>query len=149
MSSWRRKALSLFPKYKEEIEKNFSTYDFWFDFLPLTKEAHVSNDTGFLTKIYGLAEWCTNQSSKDLWNSTAVCFYEDLLNVKKILWPEILPWISDSVIYKHNIKGLWNSRLGKEESAHLETLLKQRKESNSPLKFAHHNLYTTGAFHKL
>jgi hypothetical protein len=149
MSAWRRKALALFPNWKRVIENNSSFYDFWFDFLPLTLEAHLNNDFNFLERIYGLAEWSTNEKSKDLWNATAVCFYEHLLSKEKILWPEILPWVSDEVIYKHGIKSLWNYTLGKKENVHLEKLLKERKELNSALKFSRRNFYTKGKIHRL
>lgn len=148
MSAWRRKALALFPKWKREIENNFSFYDFWSDFSTFALEAHLNNDVNFLERIHGLAEWSINEKPKDLWNSTAVCFYEDLLKIKKIIWPEILPWVSDEVIYKHGIKNLWNFALGQEENIHLEKLLKARKEPNSRLKFSRHNFYTQGKIHR-
>ncbi|MDN3506671.1 MAG: hypothetical protein P0S96_05535 [Simkaniaceae bacterium] len=148
MSVWRRKALALFPDSREDIEKNFSLYDFWFDYCPLTIEAHQNNDFEFLKKIYGLAEWCINKKSKVLWNATGTAFYEHLLDVKKTQWPQILPWVSDNVIYQHNIKGLWNDRLGDEENKLLDEMLKTRKEGNTALKFSRPNLYTTNEIHK-
>ena len=141
MSAWRRKLVVLFPEHSRDIENNFSIYEFYFDFLPLTHEAHEKNDKEFLEKIYGFSEWCSNQKSKELWNPAAVAFYEHLFDIKKVYWQEIIPWLSDKVIEKHKI--LWEVRLDDEQFIELVKLLNKRSNSIQ-LSFLNANVFTTG-----
>jgi hypothetical protein len=79
VSTWRKRALELFPDLRSEIEPHDATiYTVFFELLPRVQEAHDRGDTDELTKIYGFAEWCFRQKAKDLWNAAGVAFYEHL-----------------------------------------------------------------------
>jgi hypothetical protein len=98
MSAWRRKALALFPEHRASIEANLSVYDLFFDFLPLTRQAHRSGSAEFLSRIYGYAEWCHGSADPDLSNSAGVSFYEHLLDESRPTLDELLPHISPDVL---------------------------------------------------
>ncbi len=79
MSTWRRKALELFPDIRNEIQHGDTTiYTVFFHLLPRCREAHQLHHQDELKKIYGYAQWCFEQKSKDLWNAAGVAFYEHL-----------------------------------------------------------------------
>ena len=79
MSTWRRKALALFPDLRTEIQDGRTTiYTVFFALLPRCRDAHQSGDEAELDAIYGYAAWCMHQKAKDLWNAAGVCFYEHL-----------------------------------------------------------------------
>ena len=79
MSTWRKRALELFPDLRPELEAHDATiYSVFFELLPRCQEAHDRGDLEELAKIYGFAEWCYRQKAKDLWNAAAVAFYEHL-----------------------------------------------------------------------
>ncbi len=70
MSTWRRKALELFPDGRQTFSgKDDTIYTLFFALLPRVRKAHEDNDKEELKKIYEFAEWCSNQKSKDLWNA--------------------------------------------------------------------------------
>jgi hypothetical protein len=79
MSTWRRKALELFPDLRNEIQHGEATiYTVFFVLRPRCHRAHLAQDVAELQKIYDYAEWCFRQKAKDLWNAAGVAFYEHL-----------------------------------------------------------------------
>ena len=125
MAAWRRKKIALFPDLREAVcEPDYTTYSAFFDLLPRCRDAHTRSDIAELGRIYEYAEWCLNQKSDKLWNPAGVCFYEHLFDSSSSLWPEIIPWLSPSVLAR--CMGLWESRLSKDEMRLLENLFKSR-----------------------
>src|SRR5438552_3271109 len=79
MSSWRRRALELFPDLRHAIESQGTTiYEVFFELLPRCRDAHRRGATQELERIYGFADRCASQTAKDLWNAAGVAFYEHL-----------------------------------------------------------------------
>lgn len=109
MAVWRRKATALFPELRSESRAWTTSYQCFFDLLPLAFQAHKNRDDDLLRRIYGFAEWCLRSKSKDLWNSAGVCFYESLFD-KRSLQAEVLPWLSPYVV--KNCITLWSERAG-------------------------------------
>ncbi len=117
MSTWRRKALELFPDLRAEIETpEMSIYQVFFELVPRCREAHDRGDVAELERIYGFAEWCAKQKSKDLWNAAGVSFYEHLADSNRTL--EAIPqWVSKAVF--DDIAGLLEAQVGPERVAQL------------------------------
>ena len=142
MSAWRRKALQLFPKLKQELnDREYTIYLLYFDLLPTLKDAHRLNDTEALRKIYGFAEWCCLQREKELWNPAGVCFYEHLFD-ENWLWHEVLPWLSPQVIQQ--VHSLWQWRLGDGDYHQLKNMLSQCKSARY-----RENIFHTGELQRL
>src|SRR5438552_15545583 len=81
LAVWRRKALELFPELRSEFQRpESSIYTVFFELLPMVRQAHDGNDVDLLRRIYGFAEWCLEQTAKDLWNAAGVAFYEHLFD---------------------------------------------------------------------
>jgi hypothetical protein len=81
MSSWRRKVLTFFPDLQREAERpDFTIYNAFSELLPRVRTAHQEGDTETLRRIYGFAEWCSEQKAKDLWNAASVSFYAHLFD---------------------------------------------------------------------
>ena len=119
MSTWRRKALELFPTLRRELnDREYTIYMLYFDLLPMVREAHDEDDRNLLRRIYGFAAWCFDQKAKDLWNSAAVAFYEHLFDQRKY-WSLVLPWLSPKVITE--CWPLWEFRLSAEDTEHGQT----------------------------
>jgi hypothetical protein len=117
MSTWRRKVIESFPELKKDIESpQTSIYDAFRELLPVTIEAHKSQDTEKLKKVYAFAEWCFHQKSKDIWNAAGVSFFEHLAD-----YPEtrqsLSNWVKPEIYVK--IRGLLELRLSKE---HLQNI---------------------------
>src|SRR5438067_9325764 len=115
MSVWRRKALALFPGDRRDIEDpETSIYLlFMLHVLPAARKAHEDDDTDRLRQIYGFAEWCLRQKAKDIWNAAGVSFYEHLFDQPKVVWPRVVPCLSQYVV--DNCAGLWEWRLEVED----------------------------------
>ena len=110
---------------KEELtDQDYSIYMLFFDLLPLSREAHVSEDEKVLRKIYGFSEWCLNQSSGEVSNAAGVAFYEHLLDVPD-LRSKVIPWLSPNVIAI--VRPLWAERLEVAEFDQLERSIRNRK----------------------
>jgi hypothetical protein len=126
MSAWRRRALELFPQLCEELHRrDYSIYMLYFDLLPMVRDAHDAADADLARRIYGFAEWCFEQTAKDLWNAAGVAFYEHLFDEKRY-WRHVIPWLSPRVL-----KGcwtLWEARLTAEELAELRKLIENRRD---------------------
>lgn len=126
MASWRRKALALFPEFRDETQRpDFSVYQVFFRLLPMLREAHDANDEESLRRIYGFAGWCFDQKAKDLWNSAGVAFYEHLFDSHPKLWREFVKWLSPSVI--EGCMGLWEWRLSSKDLETVKRLIADRR----------------------
>jgi len=117
MSTWRRKAIELFPDLRPEIEsRELTIYQVFFELLPRCREAHDRNDISELERIYGFADWCASQKAKDLWNAAGVAFYEHLADSNRTL--DALPhWVRRPIF--EEIAGLLEARVGAERVAEL------------------------------
>lgn len=121
MASWRRKVLGLFPDLRQQAERpDFNAYSAFFELLPRVREAHQAGDIETLRRIYGFADWCFEQPSKDLWNPAGVAFYEHLFDSHRSLWPEFVRWLAPRVV--EGCWGLWEWRLSTEELAEVRRL---------------------------
>jgi hypothetical protein len=117
MSAWRRKAISLFPDLRRDIESpELSINQLFFELLPRCRDAHERDDAAELEKIYGFAEWCAGQSTKELWNAAGVSFYEHLAESNHTL--EAIPrWVQRSIF--EDIASLLETKVGAERVAEL------------------------------
>jgi hypothetical protein len=117
MSTWRRRAMEVFPDLRSEIEAADATiYSVFFELLPRCRNAHARDDTCELEKIYGFADWCARQKAKDLWNAAGVAFYEHLADSNRTL--ESIPrWVRRAIF--EDIAGLLEMRVGAERVAEL------------------------------
>ena len=113
MSTWKRKAIEIFPDLRHEFESlDTSIYGVFFELLPRVREAHKRQDNIELQKIYDYAEWCFRQPAQELWNAAAVAFYEHLVD-EQIMRDQISLWIKPDIF--HELTSLFKSRLSKEE----------------------------------
>jgi hypothetical protein len=119
MSTWRKKALELFPDLRNEIQRGDATfYTVLFELLDRCYQAHQEGNVEELKKIYGYAEWCYRQKAKDLWNSAAVAFYEYLGNHVETR-DEMQKWVKPDIF--EDVAGLLENRMGEKEFARLKT----------------------------
>jgi hypothetical protein len=110
MSTWRKKAMELFYDMRYYFQnKDDTIYMVFFALLPRVKQAHQLNDIDELNKIYGYAEWCLSQKSKNLWKAAGVAFYEHLVDAD-ITYQAIPLWIKPAVF--EQIYTLFKARLG-------------------------------------
>jgi hypothetical protein len=107
---------------RELHDRRYTIYGLYFDLLPMAREAHDAADSVTLRHIYNFAEWCFAQRNKELWNATAVAFYEHLFD-RRDQWQSVLPWLFDKVI--EGCWGLWELRLTDEELRRLRLLIVQ------------------------
>ncbi|BCM89889.1 hypothetical protein IAD21_01739 [Abditibacteriota bacterium] len=118
MSTWRRKALELFPDLRPEIQRGGTTiYTVFFDLLSRCQQAHRENNEEELRKIYGYAQWCFEQKAKDLWNAAGVAFYEHLVDQSETR-DAMKKWITPQIF--EDIAVLLEFRIGSEEFAKLK-----------------------------
>jgi hypothetical protein len=113
MSAWRRIALELFPEHRNWIgdgRETFSIYQFFFEILPITQEAHANQDKNFLARIYQFAEWCWEQKKRapDIHNAVGVAFYEHLVDHGPSQ-RDIQNWIKPKIF--NDVKVLFKERL--------------------------------------
>ncbi|MFN8539222.1 MAG: hypothetical protein U0232_17325 [Thermomicrobiales bacterium] len=91
MAAWRRIAMARFPHLRQELhDRHYTIYGLYFDLLPMARVAHDADDNETLRHIYNFAEWCFAQRNKELWNATAVAFYEHLFD-RHDQWHRVLP----------------------------------------------------------
>lgn len=118
MSTWRRKAIELFPDLRNEIQHGEATiYTVFFALLPRCRQAHREGNTAELEKIYGYAEWCLRQKAKDIWNAAGVSFYEHLGDSQETL-QEMRNWVRPDVFA--TVEGLLEERMKAEDFAKLK-----------------------------
>lgn len=122
MSTWRRKALALFPELFTEIsDYDDARHEFFFRLSMAATDAHkVQNDVA-LRRIHGFVEWSLHQS-EELWRDGAIGFYEDLFAV--VPWNDIVPWLSPFVI--EQIKKTWALGIQGERMKEFDALVAQR-----------------------
>lgn len=65
MSTWRRKALELFPEFKQEIEESNSPSDVWFEIENYLIKALKNSDDDFIKSVKQYFSWsvATNDCS--------------------------------------------------------------------------------------
>ena len=102
----------------------------FFELLPMARQAHKASDDETLRRIYGFSEWCFGQKAKDMWNAAGVAFYEHLFDDHPSVWPEVVQWLSPSVI--EGVWGLWEWRLSAEELAEVKRLIEGRRQRRYP-----------------
>ena len=127
MAKWRQMVLTLFPDMRLEVQRrDYSVHLVFFDLLQRVREAHQDGDLETLRRIYGFAEWCSEQRAKDLWNSAGVGFYEHLFDSHRSLWPEMVRWLSPRVV--DDCMGLWELRLSEADMAEVRRLFAERRK---------------------
>lgn len=125
MSVWRRRATESFPELRRELNDRHeipTVYALWTDLLRMWSDAHRSGNDDVLDRIYVYADWCFQQRAHDLWNSTAVCFYEHILDEGS--WERVLPRLSDATI--RDVWGLWEYSLSEANMAALRKILHEQ-----------------------
>jgi hypothetical protein len=130
MSVWRRKAIESFPELRRELndgDEIATVYSLWRDLLWLWRDAHRNGNDELLDRIYAYADWCYRQRAEDLWNSTAVSFYEHILDEGD--WEKVLPRLSDATI--SDMWGLWEVMSNADMTA-VAKLLEQQKRPVPP-----------------
>jgi hypothetical protein len=127
MSTWRRKAIALFPDLATALHPGSaddSRHEFFSLLASRAADAHRSQDQPALRKIHGFLEWSLHQSD-ELWQNAAVGFYEDLF--AEVPWEQIVPWLSPFVIAQ--VKRTWALGVGRERAAELDDLVRNRREA--------------------
>jgi hypothetical protein len=122
VSAWRRRAIETFPELDAELRNSsetFSVYALWFELLPLVRQAHRDSDDDLLRRIYGFAEWCSEQQG-ELSNAVAVSFYEHLFD-ERWMRPLVVPFLTDRIV--RDVTPLWESRLSPTDMRAIEKLL--------------------------
>ena len=103
MSTWRRRAIELFPDLRTDLRRSrtgYTIYSLLSDLRYRAEQAHAAGDSLRLQRIYGFVEWCSRQPAEDLWNAAGVCFYEHLLEDAGAAH-RVIPYLSRFVIEKH------------------------------------------------
>lgn len=123
MAAWRRKALELFPELKRKLNDPEETvYLFFYDLVPIVREAHAANDEEALRRIYTFGEWCFEQKVTALWNPAALCFYGDLVE-RRDDWEGVIAWLSPDIIRR--CWPLWKERLGEKRFEELRRTIER------------------------
>jgi hypothetical protein len=118
MSAWRQKAIDALPESKKDFEDpNESIYLVFSTMLTAAIQFHKVGDSIRLRKIYGFAEWCFRQKSKDLWNAAGTAFYEHLGDRPETL-QEMNLWVKRETFLE--IRELIGLRVGRKELQHLD-----------------------------
>jgi len=127
MSTWRRKALALFPELKGSLnDPDCEPFSVFVDPVPLAITAHLEDDRDTLRRVHGYAEWALRQGGK-LWQVAAIGFYEDLLRiVGGVPWERIVPWLSPYAVAE--IRKTWALGIQGEDLPKLERLVESRRE---------------------
>ena len=128
MAAWRKRAIDLFPEFRQDLAiEVYSLYQLFSDLLPRVEQAHSDGDEELLRRAYGFAAWCASQKTKDLWNATGVAFYEHLFD-RRNQRQKVVPWLSPQVISDH-----WSRRelrLNPAQLAELHQLFADRREQH-------------------
>ena len=118
MSTWRRKALELFPDLRNEIQGGDSTiYTVFFELLPRCRQAHREGNEQELERIYGYAEWCFRQKAQYMWNAAGVAFYEHLGDYRETR-EEMHKWVKPDIFA--DVASLLEYMMGEKEFAKLK-----------------------------
>jgi hypothetical protein len=123
MSTWRRKALELFPDLRTFLDAPDTTLMlFFFELGGEVKRAHRADDDARLRAIYSFAEWCARQPGEELWNPAGVGFYEDVFD-DPLLREKVALWLPYDIRADH--EGLWELMLKPADFAALKKMLKR------------------------
>jgi hypothetical protein len=126
MAAWRKRAIDLFPEFRQDLSiKDYSLYQLFFDLLPRVEQAHADGNEELLRRAYGFAAWCASQKTTDLWNAAGVAFYEHVFD----RWNQrltVVPWLSPQVIA--DSWTLWEMRLNPSQLVELRQLFADRRE---------------------
>lgn len=119
MSTWRRKAIELFPDLRDEFQAPDATiYTVFFELLPRCVQAHAEGNTEELEKIYGCATWCARQKEEDLWNAAGVAFYEHIIDCREAV-QAFHRWVEPDVF--RDVSSLLELQMGEERFEKLKS----------------------------
>src|SRR5437762_1262006 len=122
MSTWRRKAIALFPELAPDLgARDFPCHELFFRLSVLAVDAHKTRDDAALRRIHGFAKWCLHQS-EELWREAGIGFYEDVF--AEVAWDQIVPWLSPFVI--EQVKKTWALGVSGERAGELDRLVRGR-----------------------
>jgi len=122
MSTWRRKAIALFPELFAELEDYDNPRHEFFSRLGMAAvDARKVQDQEALRRIHGFAEWSLHQG-EELWKDAALGFYEDVFAL--VPWGDVVPWLSPYVI--EQIKKTWALGLQGERVKEFDALVSKR-----------------------
>ena len=125
MSTWRRKAIALFPELVTELgDYDNPRHEFFFRLSTMAVDAHTEHDDVALRRIHGFAEWSLHQS-EELWRDAALGLYEDLF--AQVAWRDIVPWLSPFVI--EQIRKTWALGIQGERVKEFDALVNKEKRN--------------------
>jgi len=125
MSTWRRKAIVLFPELVADLSPgDDARHEFFSRLSSLAHKAHKARDEETLRRVHGFAEWSLHQS-EELWRNAAIGFYEDVF--AEVPWKEIVPWLSPFVI--EQIKRTWALGIQGQRAGELDELVRGRRNA--------------------
>lgn len=122
---WRRKVIELFPQLRNDLNCDGSSLsEVFLELRLMLPEAHASGNDELLQRIYSFAEWCSQQPSKELWNTVGVGFYEHLF------WEledaeRVAVWLSPGVVFDH--WALWEWAVPKDDWNRIRPLLEEKR----------------------
>jgi hypothetical protein len=123
MSTWRQKAIALFPDNRWWFQQKEATpYWVFFDLLPLVIEYHQIGNIEGLRRIYSYAAWCYEQKERapQLWNAAATAFYEHLVD-HDITLCAIPEWVPPEIFVA--MQDEWYKRLERKEPGRFQGLV--------------------------
>src|SRR5918994_4421240 len=131
MSTWRRKALELFPDLRNSLKSADTTAMlFLFELGSEADRAHRAEYNARLETIYSFAEWCARQPAKELWNAAGVGFYEHVFDEPGIR-EKVAPWLPNDIRAVH--EGLWQLPLEPDDFATVKKILEKTPPRNGRL----------------
>lgn len=130
MATWRRKAIVALPHLRRDLNRpNYTIYQFFFDLLPIVREAQASRDEETLRRGYKFASWFFRQTDRELRNAAGVAFYEHLFDGNAREWPEIAGLIPSDI--RQGCWTLWERRLPPGKVKELAKLFRHAAELTS------------------
>jgi hypothetical protein len=124
MSSWRRKAIALFPELTSDLNAvGMKPFDFFMELEEMAISAHASGDVATLRRVHGFAEWCLHHPG-ELWDRAGISFYENLFDA--VTWEKIVPWLSPFVVGE--IKKTWALGVNGEKIGEFDRMVEMRRE---------------------
>ena len=86
MSTWRNKALELFPEYSKEIEASNSPSDVWYEVENNLMNAFESSDEVFLKSVKQFFSWCVNTDDCSIPYQSVTCGFLENIGARKECW---------------------------------------------------------------
>jgi hypothetical protein len=120
MSTWRRKALDLFPEFKQEIEESDSPTDVWFEVESNLINALKNSDDDFIKSVKQYFSWCVGTNDCSIPHQSATCGFLENIGYRKEYWPylNILFTTQQFKMYKTTLGySLSKEKLGEMENA--------------------------------